>query len=51
MYIHIPKNQHLREVMLHYYYIAKKTAAETQCLLVEIYVEHAPSTVICKDWF
>ena len=36
--------------MLHYY-IAKKTAAETYRLLVEIYVEHAPSIATCKDWF
>jgi len=36
--------------MLHYY-IAKKTAEETYRLLVEIYVEHAPSITSCKDWF
>jgi len=30
---------------------AKKTAAETHILIVEIYVEHSPSITTCKDWF
>ena len=50
MSIYISKKQHLREVMLHYY-ITKKTAAETQHLIVEIYVVHAPSITTFKDWF
>ncbi|EFN75245.1 hypothetical protein EAI_08266, partial [Harpegnathos saltator] len=39
---------HLREVLLHYF-IAKKSAAETYRLLVEIY--GAPSNTTCKEWF
>jgi len=46
----IPRKQHLREVLLHYF-IARKSAAETFRLLVEIYGEHAPSNTTCKEWF
>ena len=46
----IPKKQHLREVLLHYF-ILKKSAAETHRLLVDIYGEHAPSKTSCKEWF
>ncbi|KAG5327808.1 MOS1T transposase, partial [Pseudoatta argentina] len=46
----IPKKQHLREVLLHYF-ILKKSAAETHRLLVDIYDEHASSKTSCKEWF
>ncbi|EGI58143.1 Mariner Mos1 transposase [Acromyrmex echinatior] len=46
----IPKKQHLREVLLHYF-ILKKSAAEMHRLLVNIYGEHAPSKTSCKEWF
>ena len=46
----IPKKQHLREVLLHYF-ILKKSAAETHRLLVNIYGEHAPSKTSRKEWF
>ena len=50
MSIYIPRKKYFREVKL-YYYIAKKTAVERHSLLVEIYVEHAPSITICINWF
>ena len=50
MSIYIPKTQHLQEIIL-YYHIAKKIAAGTHRLLVEIYVDHAPSFTTCKDQF
>jgi len=46
----IPNKHHLREVLLHYF-IAKKSAAETYRLLVDVYGEHAPSNTTCKEWF
>jgi hypothetical protein len=46
----IPKKQHLREVLLHYY-ISKKSAAETHRILVNIYADHAPCNTTCKEWF
>ena len=51
----IPKKQHLREVLLHYF-ILKKSAVETHRLLVDIYGEidingDAPSKTSCKEWF
>jgi histone-lysine N-methyltransferase SETMAR len=36
--------------MLHYF-LLKKSAAETNRLLVEVYGEHAPSNTTCRDWF
>jgi hypothetical protein len=44
----IPKKQHLREVLLHYF-ILKKSAAETHCLLIDIYGEHTPLNTACKE--
>lgn len=44
------KKQHLREVLLSYFF-AKKTAAESHRLLVELYGEHALSRTQCFDWF
>jgi histone-lysine N-methyltransferase SETMAR len=46
----VPKKQHLREVMLHYY-ISKKSAAETCRILSDIYGDDAPSNTTCKEWF
>jgi [histone H3]-lysine36 N-dimethyltransferase SETMAR len=50
MSIFVPNKRHLREVMLHYFF-AKKTAAETHRLLVEVYDKDAPSATTCKEWF
>ena len=46
----VPKKQHLREVLLHYY-LLKKSAAETCRLLVDVYGDHAPSEPTCRYWF
>lgn len=46
----VPKKQHLREVLLHYF-ISKKSAYETHKLLVEVYGEYAPSKATCENWF
>ena len=46
----IPNKHHLREVLLHNF-IAKKSAAETYHLLVDIFGEHALSNTTCKEWF
>lgn len=46
----VPKKEHLREVLLHYF-ILKKTAAETFRILLEAYGEHRPSETTCRDWF
>lgn len=50
MDIFIPKKQHLREVILHYF-IAKKSATETHRCLEEVYGEQSPSSTTCKKWF
>lgn len=44
------KKQHLREVLL-YFFFAKKSAAESHRLLVETYGEHALSKTQCTEWF
>lgn len=46
----VPNKQHLREVMLHYFF-AKKTAYETCRLLGEMYGPHYVSKTTCKEWF
>ena len=46
----VPTKQHLRQVLLHYF-ILKKTAAESHCLLVEAYSEHALAESTCRKWF
>lgn len=46
----VPKKEHLRHAMLHYF-VMKKTAAETVRILVAVYGEHAPSFPTCKRWF
>lgn len=46
----VPKKRHLREVLLHYFFL-KKSAAEAHRLLVEAYNEHAPSVSMCERWF
>ena len=48
--IYSKNTKFLREVVLHYY-IAKKTAAKTHHLLVEIDVKHSNLITTCKDWF
>ena len=44
------KKQHLREVLLGYFF-AKKTAAESHRLLQEIYGEYSLSKTQCFEWF
>lgn len=44
------KKQHLREVLLHHFFL-KKSAAESHRLLVECYGEHALSERQCCEWF
>lgn len=45
------KRQHLREVLLHYYF-SKKKATEAHRLIVECYGEdHALSVKQCQKWF
>lgn len=46
----VPKKQHLREILLHYY-ISKKTAAENHRILVATYGKYALSETTCRDWF
>lgn len=46
----VPKKEHLREVMLHYF-LMKKSAAETARILGGVYGDHAPSEKICQRWF
>lgn len=46
----VPERRHLREVLLHYFFL-KKSAAESHRLLVEAYKEHAPSISMCEKWF
>lgn len=33
------------------FFFAKKTAAESHRLLVEVYGDHALSNIQCKEWF
>lgn len=44
------KKQHLREVLLGYFF-AKKTATESHRLLVEVYGDAAMSKSQCSEWF
>nr|QRH16694.1 transposase [Mayetiola destructor] len=44
------KRRHLREVLLGHFF-AKKTAAESHRLLVEVYGEHALAKTQCFEWF
>ena len=44
------EKRHLREVLLHYFFL-KKSAAESHRLLVEAYKEYAPSVSMCEKWF
>ena len=43
-------SHHLREVLLRYF-ILKKTAAESDRILMKVYGEHALSDKTCRDWF
>lgn len=44
------KKQNMREVLL-FHFFAKKTAAESHRLLVEVYSEHSLSKRQCTNWF
>ena len=46
----VPNSYHLRKVLL-YYFISKKTAAETHRNLLKVYGEHALSKTTYRDWF
>jgi len=46
----VPKEEYLRGILL-YYFILKKSAAETHGILVETYGDHALSEITCKNWF
>ncbi|KYQ48368.1 Neuronal acetylcholine receptor subunit alpha-7 [Trachymyrmex zeteki] len=46
----VPEKRHLREVLLHYFFL-KKSAAESHRLLVKAYKKHAPSVSMCEKWF
>lgn len=46
----MPKKEHLREVLLHHF-LAKKNAAETHKILLEVYGENALSETQCREWF
>ena len=46
----MPNSHHLREVLL-YYFISKKTAAESHRIFVKVCGEHALSETTCRDWF
>ena len=43
----VPNSYHLRDVLLHYF-IAKKTAAESQRILVKVDGEHALLEKTCR---
>nr|KAF6378977.1 hypothetical protein mMyoMyo1_009847 [Myotis myotis] len=45
----VPKKEHWREVLIHYF-ILKKSAAESYRILWEAYGEHAPSQDTCERW-
>lgn len=46
----VPNKQHLREVLLHHF-IAKKTAAESHRILVDVYGDYALAEGTCREWF
>ena len=46
----VPNSYHLRDVLFHHF-ISMKTAAESHCILVNVYGEHALSGTTCRDWF
>ena len=46
----VPEKVFLRGVLLHYFNM-KKTAAESHCILVEVYGEHALAERTCQKWF
>ena len=46
----VPNSHHLREVLL-YYFISKKTVAESHRILVEVYGEDALSETTCRNPF
>lgn len=46
----VPKTEHLREVLIHYF-VLKKSAAESHRVLHKAYSEQAPSQNTCKCWF
>ena len=46
----VPEKVFLRRVLLHYFNM-NKTAAESHCILVEFYGEHALVERTCQKWF
>ena len=45
-----PNKAHLREVLLHYFFL-KKTAAESFRILCEVYGDDIIGETTCRDWF
>lgn len=46
----VRKKQHLREILLHHYFL-KKNATQAHRSLVECYGTHALSDTQCREWF
>ena len=46
----VPEKVFLRGVLLHYVNM-KKTAAESHCILVEVYGKHVLAEQTCQNWF
>ena len=46
----VPEKVFLRGVLLHNFNM-KKTAAESHCILVEVYSQHALAEQTCQKWF
>ena len=46
----VPEKVFLPGVLLHYFNM-KKTAAESHCILVEVYGEHTLAERTCQKWF
>ena len=46
----VPENVFLLGILLHYFNM-KKTAAQSHCILVEVYGEHALAEQTCQKWF
>lgn len=47
---YVPTKQHLRELLIHYFFL-KNSAYKTHQILVECYGEHALSKATCENWF
>lgn len=50
MFNFIPNEMFLRGFLLHYFQM-KKNVSESNCILVEVYGDHAPIEQKCQKWF